>query len=207
DFVTQVTNVHINNVGRVNVIRFVQVVPDHGTGHHPSLVRGQELKQGELAGGKPDRMPLAFHGPGAAVNLQVVNAQDRILHLVTAGQGAEPGEQLLVLNRHGEVAVGAKVKTADAIGKLAAEQEEDDVGGDARPAPVLHVRKGGLGGQQRQDENIVIGAASLGVGFVGISGYFDNVTLVCEKRSKSFSERVVVGNQKNSHVKPSFRRD
>src|SRR5262249_10252344 len=96
DFIAQVADVDVHDVGRALVLLVVEVLPDHRPADDPAAVEGEELQQGVLARRQVDGLAGAADGAGGGVDLQVEDADDRVLHLVApADQRPQPGEQLL----------------------------------------------------------------------------------------------------------------
>ena len=82
------------------------------------------MRQLDLAAGAP-------HPPGVGLDPQVGEEQRRRFVGVVVGsgaaqQGAHPGEQLVELERLGQVVVGAGIEPGDTIGRLGARREHQD---------------------------------------------------------------------------------
>src|SRR5262249_29379920 len=107
DLVAQVADVDVHDVGSVLVVFVVEVFPDHRAGHDLAPMKGEELQLGELARRQVDGLAGAADDAGRRVDLQVVDAQDRVLDLVgAADEGADAGQQFFQLKRLCQVVVG-----------------------------------------------------------------------------------------------------
>ena len=136
------------------------------------------------------------------VDLQVQDAQDRVLDLMAAAdQRPQAGQQFFQLKGFGQIIVGTEVEALDLVfgGVLGGQNEH--MGFYARLAPFLEDRQAIYFGQhQIEDDCVVVGRAALIFADFAIFGSIDGKTLLFQTPLEGLEERLVIFDQENPHA-------
>src|SRR5690242_5346039 len=120
---------HVYRVAdRIEVV-IPHVGQDLGAAQHPARVSEQVLDQGVLAGAQLDRCPAPTYLPGGYLELEIGEAEGCTERTGgPARERAETGQQLLHVERLGQVVVGAGVEARHPIVERVPGGEHDDRG-------------------------------------------------------------------------------
>src|SRR5260370_19253215 len=152
-------------------------------------------------------LAATFHTGGSGVDLQIVNAHDRVLHLVaSANQRPQPGQQLLQLEGLRQIVIRPEVQTADFIVDTAPGGENQDMALHPGPPPTLEERKSIFFGEHEvKDDYVVIGSLGLVSSLLAVERSVDRETFFLQPSAKSTDERLVIFDEQYPHERPPSR--
>src|SRR5215207_5196961 len=197
----QVGHEHLDRVRDRERVVAPDLVEQLLTRDHEPLVAHQVLEQLELALGQLDRALAAMHLVRVGVEREVADAQrGHAARRAPAQQGAEPGEQLLALERLDEVVVGADVEAFDArVERVARGQHQDRrvvpvLAQPARDVDPVHARKPEVEHQYVGQEGV-----NLVEGGDAVAGELDLVALQPQRALQHLRDLLVVLHHEDSN--------
>jgi len=195
-------DIDIDDVRKGIEVLVPDVLGDLFPAYHAALIEDEEFQERIFLGGEADGASSAHHGVAGGIHRQIAHLDHgRAENGGTPQQGAEASEELLEVERLGQVIVGSAVEAGHAVVHAAAGGEHQD--GDARAAAAQLPAHGMavLQGQHDiEDDQVVLVDGGKVHGLLAVAGQVHGVGLFAQAFSQETGDAGVVLDKENPHV-------
>lgn len=184
DLLAQPADEHLDGVGVTVEVLVVEMLDQLGAADHPALMHHQIVKQAVLQRGEAQRFAVDAGAGRSRVETQAAERQARRSMSGRAAQKRpQPRQQLLGVERLGQVVVGAGVEPGDLFAPGAARGQDQHRHGHALAPPALQHRHAvDLGQAEIQDHRVVGFGLAQELGLLAVCRMVHRIAGVAERR-------------------------